>query len=290
MDNGSVMAEPRSSPAAEGLEIHVLGSGSALPDATRDTTALALRAPDGWTLVECPGAVVHKLARLGVRPHGLRRLLLSHDHVDHVYGLPHLLHAMACTGLKDLRLELHAPRDTLDTVSRMVAAHRLDGPGYPRLEATAVPMEEGATVVEGDGLRIVATPAEHGRDTVALRFEDGTAAACYSSDTRPSERLAALAREVALLFHDCAGPHRLRERFGHSHSSALEAAEIAAAAGVSELVLIHLGPDAQADPEGIQAEAQGAFAGRVHVARDGDVYRLGGSVAAGGGAAAEGAV
>ncbi len=255
----------------EGIRVHVLGSGSGLPGRDRDTTSLLVGTADGWTLVDCPGSVVSKLARLDLAPRDLKRVVLTHNHVDHVYGFPHLVHAMAIAG-DEGPLTVYAPRQTLETVEAMVSAHHLHGERYPSLELRAIEIVEGAVVIDG-ALRLLASPGAHGRDTVALRFESGGVAACHSSDTRPSEAVARLARDAGLLFHDCGGPHRLRGTFSDSHTSAPEAGEIASSAAAERLVLIHLGGAEDVLNESLE-EARGAFSGRVELAVDGGSYRV----------------
>lgn len=255
------------------LTVHVLGAGSGLPTARRDTTSLLVHGAGEWTLVDCPGSVVHKLARHGVRPGDLARLVLTHDHVDHIYGLPHLIHAVAISG-PGATLRLHAPAATLETVARLVDALGLEGDRYPELHMEEIPAEPGIPVAESEGLRITAAPTLHGRDTRALRFECAGNVACYSSDTRRSEALAGLFAGADLLLHDCAGLHAHREDFASNHSSAREAGEIAAAASVRELLLIHLSPEAERDEAALVKEAEGTFGGRVGVARDGELIRL----------------
>lgn len=251
----------------------MLGAGSGLPTARRDTTALLVRGAGEWTLVDCPGSVVHKLARRGVGPAELARVVLTHDHVDHIYGLPHLLHAMAILGgCRTLRL--HAPPATLETIADLVEVLGLEGDRYPSLQMEPIPGDSGHPVAERDGLRITAARTAHGRDTRALRFETPEAVLCHSSDTRPSDDLAEFFVGADVLLHDCAGTHDRREDFAANHSSAREAAEVAASAGVQALCLIHLAPAAERDEAALVTEAREVFAGRVAVARDGDLYRL----------------
>jgi len=255
------------------VRVHVLGSSSGMTSATRDTSGLVIETGEGTTLVDCPGGVVHKLARQGLRADALRRVVLTHNHVDHVYGVPHLLHALAIGAELD-SLTIHAPERTLETVRAVVTAHDLCGPRYANLDLRPIEMVGGTPVVENDGVRIVASPAAHRRDTVALRFQAGDVAVCHSSDTRPSEAVETLAHDARLLLHDCGGLHRHRSAFDHSHSSALEAGQIACAAGVAKLVLIHLNVDVDQQAEELIAEAAGAFEGEVVLACDQDVYEV----------------
>jgi ribonuclease Z len=268
-----ISADPSAGPCGPGeLLIDLLGSGSAVPTAERDTTSLLIGAPDGYSLLECPGGIVHKLARRGLRPADLRRLILSHDHVDHVYGFPHLMHALAISGER-APLEVAAPAQCLHTVRAMVAAHRLDRPHYPPIREVEIALREGFALPGSGATRIRCAPAQHGRETVSVRFDgtgEGTGASlCYSADTRPCEALARLARGADVLLHDCGGPHRLRERFGESHASAREAGQAAANATVGRLVLLHLSVSEPTLVEECRREAADAFGGEVMVASDG---------------------
>jgi ribonuclease BN (tRNA processing enzyme) len=142
------------------------------------------------------------------------------------------------------------------------------------VEEIEIALEEGAAIGAEAGTRIRATPATHGRDTVAVRFDAAGASVCHSSDTTPSAAVAHLARGADMLFHDCAGPHRSRDAFSTSHSSAHEAAEVAADAGVGALVLMHLGAVDDAVLEECVREAERGFSGAVILAHDGATWTL----------------
>ena len=76
------------------VELIVLGSSASVPDASHDTIGLVLRGPDWAILVECGGSPLHKLARLGVGLEELHAVILSHQHPDHIYGLPALVQGL----------------------------------------------------------------------------------------------------------------------------------------------------------------------------------------------------
>jgi len=255
------------------MVVDVLGCGSGYPTASRDTTGFLVGTPDGWSVVDCPGSLVHKLAQRGLQPSDLRRVIFTHNHVDHVYGFPHLIHALAIEGVVD-SVEVAGPAQTLATLQAMVAAHGLDGERYPRLREVEVPLEEEAEIAATCGVRIRFSPALHSRDTVAVRIDAGAASMCYSADTQPSRSVARLARGAGILLHDCGGPHRLRRVFAGSHSSAQEAARTAAEAETGRLVLVHLGVSEATLIEECVVEAQASFSGAVSAAYDGACWRL----------------
>ena len=251
-----------------GLLVDALGAGSGYPTARRDTSSLLIGAAEGWTLVDCPGSLVHKLAARGLSPATLRRVILTHDHVDHVYGFPHLIQALAIAGSTEA-IHFLGCGQAMATIEAMVEVHGLGGERYPEIRRTTIEMDSVHDVLNTDSLRVTAGPAEHTRDTLAFRFETTSAAVCYSADTRPCATVAELAAGTDVLLHDCAGPHRLRETFAASHSSALEAARVAADAGAARLVLFHLGARDDNLLEECRTEAVAEFGGPVELAEDG---------------------
>lgn len=269
---------------ADELRLIVLGSGSGLPTARRDTTGYLVRRGRDVTLVDCPGGVVHKLLRHGVTIDDISRVVLTHDHVDHIYGLPHLLHAMAIQGGRST-LPLFAPEQALARAAAILQAHDLHRPEYPRLLGRAIPLRVGVVVDESEVVRVTAAPARHGRDTVSLRFECADGSLAVSSDTLPNHDLVHLAAGVQLLLHDCGGLHEERlAGFGAHHASAREAAEVATAAAARALLLVHLPTDRPEALAALQEEAAAAFAGSIFVAEDDGEYLPGRLAAASAGA------
>ncbi len=89
----------------------------------------------------------------------------------------------------------------------------------------------------------------------------------YSGDTKPSPKIAELARNSDVLIHDCTldSSHKsLASDFGHS--TAAEAASVAKKAGAKTLFLVHLSPRYE-DASILEQEARKVFKNSI-VARD----------------------
>jgi len=122
-------------------------------------------------------------------------------------------------------------------------------------------LHRGERVVLDDGRTIDAAdlvgPPRRGRVLV------------YSGDTRPCDTLIAAAKGADLLVHEATFSTEDEARAKETgHSTAAEAARVAAEAGVRRLVLTHISPRYTRDAPELLAEARAVFPD-VTIARDG---------------------
>jgi ribonuclease Z len=129
------------------------------------------------------------------------------------------------------------------------------GPKFGRLhEGEAVELDDGR-VIEPD--QVVGDPRP-GRRLV------------YTGDTRPVDAVVEVAKNADLLIHDATFADDERDRARHTgHSTAREAGEVAARAGVERLALTHLSSRYAGGWERLEREAREAFDGECFVASDG---------------------
>ncbi len=82
----------------------------------------------------------------------------------------------------------------------------------------------------------------------------------YTGDTRPAERIIEFSKNADILIHDATFSHELFERAkAEGHSTAKEAAEVAAAAAVKRLYLFHISPRYDKESEHLLSEARKIF-------------------------------
>ncbi len=129
-----------------------------------------------------------------------------------------------------------------------------EGPLWGRLhKGETVTLDDGRTVRPSD---LVGQP-RRGRTLV------------YTGDTRPSLPVMEAARGADLLVHEATFGGDEAERAKETgHSTASEAARVAADAGVRRLVLTHISPRYTRDAPELLAEAQAVFPATI-IARDG---------------------
>jgi ribonuclease BN (tRNA processing enzyme) len=128
--------------------------------------------------------------------------------------------------------------------------------------------------LETEDFQVVSSPTIHSFPCNALRFEPkhSSRVVAYSGDTAPCANVSELARGAGLLLHEATVLESVSVEIGHS--TAAEAAAVAAEAGVSELWLVHTHPWLYRDGEANLHEAESLFSGKIHVAHDGDTLEF----------------
>jgi ribonuclease Z len=205
----------------------------------------------------------------GTDPCALTRVVITHIHPDHVYGLPSLFQTLVLLRrTAPLRLacreEHEAPIRSLLGVFGL-----LERPGtFPVVWEPVPPREAFAVGAPGD-LSITASPNAHGSmPNMAVRFEaPGRPTVVYSSDTEPCAAVEALARGAHTLIHDSTFSER-RPRSAGVHSTAAQAGEIAARAGVTRLILAHIDVGLHGELDALREEARARFTGQVEIASE----------------------
>jgi ribonuclease BN (tRNA processing enzyme) len=229
----------------------LLGTGGWIPTPRRETTCAILSLPEALFIFDAGTGLARLLEdrfRPELAPGRDIHLFLSHYHLDHVAGLVYLP-AM----LKGRTVYLHPPareitgldpREVIDSIIRKPfnPTSLMDMPVDIQVE----PLEEGEHALSGIPVRV--RRQIHADASVAFRVADQLV---FATDTAADPGTAVFAAGVSLLVHeawidgveedDPATEHVAREAY-LAHTSARQAAALAAEAGVKQLVLCHLIP------------------------------------------------
>jgi len=242
----------------------LLGSAATIANRGHDSIYLLLQYSGGELLIDCGGSPSYKLAQLGTDPGQLDGVLLTHDHSDHIYGFPLLVQTLMLlnwAGQWSKELVVWGLPETLGTARELLRLFELTD----RIPIDWRPLSAAGSelVLETQDLRILCAPVQHSRPTVGLRIEGKSSglSLVYSSDTEPCPSLRTLAQSADILLHEATVMAPMP-----GHSTPTQAGEIAAAAQVRRLVLVHFDP-AQ-NQEIMLAEAAIAFGGPVEMGQD----------------------
>lgn len=242
-------------------KVVILGSANAVTDRDHENTHLVIVGSERVALVDSPSNPILRLERAGVGFHSVTDLIVTHFHPDHVSGVPIFLMEMWLMG-RTSPLEIFGLDYTLDRLEKMLRLydwHRW--PNFYPVSFTRVPAAELTPVLDCPDYRILSSPVKHLIPTIGLRLEfPNKKIFAYSCDTEPCEQAVRLAAGADALIHESSGATT-------GHSTAAQAGEIAARAGVSHLYLIHY-PNGSYRTSDLVAEAQTRFQGRVSLAED----------------------
>ncbi|MCP4401292.1 MAG: MBL fold metallo-hydrolase [bacterium] len=261
-------------------KIILLGSAGAVTNGDRDNVSLALsiqpkERADYQLLIECGGSAAHKLAKLGIPYESLEDIILTHAHLDHIYGLPGLVFSMIYRDLSRKKpLRIYCPEEAVETIRTLLDFFGLRRERSFPVEIKGIPAEEHSPVFDNEHILVTASPVDHapGVATFGLRIENKLSGkvVVYSGDTGYSERLIRLAENADMLFHECSGLSQ--QPIPSSHSNALEVGQVALQCKAKKLVLLHFDCVLNDEVASMIREVRQSFTGEIVAASDFDEY------------------
>jgi ribonuclease Z len=261
------------------MPFQFFGTSGAIPSAARDNTALAFYSSDDVVLVDCSGSPYQKILKGGLDPMRVSSLIVTHRHVDHLYGIPSLAHNMGLAGRR-ATLHVYALPETLPILHGFMKLFPLEEKMPYRVELHEIPPKEGYPVLRAKGFRIQSAPVTHGAPNIGLRVEFASpqerGVVVYSSDTSPCPSLIALARGADILIHEATFLHGDAARAASDgHTTGYQAGEVATKAGVRRLILCHFVASLHDQVEELRREARQTYSGPVEIPEEFVEYRVG---------------
>lgn len=213
-----------------------LGTSSALSNAERDNTYMALVFKGEILLIDCAGSPVHRLSRAGLDFRKITAVIITHGHIDHVYGLPVLLFCMKL--IKRYKpVRVFCPTGVEPVIKNLLGI-------FPTLRDVDFPIDIRSVSLDGElfykkrGLRIYSLPAVHNTPSMGLIIELGNKRVVYSGDTAPNTILLEKAKGCNLLIHEC----NFSRRKSTDHTNLLDIKKIITEANPENVILTHLSP------------------------------------------------
>ena len=213
-----------------------LGIAGWMPSNGHETSTFLVRSFDRALLLDA-GTGVRRLITNPSLLQDIRRvdILLSHFHLDHVIGLSYL------NALTNIEIGIWGPGASLYGVSTHDVLRRLLSPPLLAFDITdriAAVREVPGGFFRVNGFEVASRyQRQHTSPTLAYRIND---ALVYCTDTGYDPGNIGFAHGAQLLLHEA---WSATKPVDSGHSTAVEAAEIAAAANVAQLLLCHLPPN-----------------------------------------------
>lgn len=172
-------------------------------------------------------------------------IFLTHAHLDHIVGLTFLFDVLY--GKQMERVTVHGEQEKLDAIRTHLFSELLF-PVDPPFEMQAL---SGPVPVAGDG-KLSFFPLKHPGGSVGYRIDWPDRSMAYVTDTvaEKSADYVEKIRGVDLLVHECYFDDDMPEQAELTgHSCLTPVVEVAAAAEVGQLVLVHINPLLESDDQ-----------------------------------------
>lgn len=225
------------------MQLVFLGTGGYHPNERRHTASLLL--PDIGVALDAGTGFFRVPGRL--RSTTLD-VFLTHAHLDHICGLTFILVPLMRGDLK--RIRVFGSEETL----RAVRTHLLAKEVFPvEPDFEWHPLAESVDLPNNGKLTWIAL--DHPGGAIGFRLDWRERSLAYITDTSAPGNYADFVRGVDVLVHECYFPDELEawaRKTGHSSSS--NVAELAKAANVKRLYLVHVDPQrSDDDPVGLDS-------------------------------------
>ncbi|MBC6356147.1 MAG: ribonuclease Z [Lactobacillus helsingborgensis] len=160
------------------MELQFLGTGAGQPSKKRNVSSIALKMLDEineiW-LFDVGEATQHQILRTNIRLRKVTKIFISHNHGDHIFGLPGLLATRSFQG--DVGpITIYGPAGLEEFVRTALKVSRTKI-SYP---IKFVVLEEGGLIFQGNGFRVYAEKLAHRVPSFGYRVVE---------DNRPGELL-----------------------------------------------------------------------------------------------------
>lgn len=230
------------------LKFTFLGVNGSLQEPGGGNTSLLVTGEEGAVAVDLSVNLPAVIAA------GIDGVILTHEHIDHVYGLPSLLHQLWIGG-REKALSIYLPsgmKELTEGLMDLFGLRRKSRMFHIRL------LEESKFQVGSMSFALFST--DHTGCSVGVAVGERGEKLVYTSDTRPIEEIPPVMRDARVLITEASGVSGEEELLiRKGHSSGKDAGTLAGRLGVDSLYLCHL-PTGKAAKEEILGEARAVFA------------------------------
>ncbi|MCB1195824.1 MBL fold metallo-hydrolase [bacterium] len=254
------------------MKILQLGKASAVPPEGQYNASYVIDAGGQLILIDTPPSIITQLNNARIKPEQIDWIAITHQHGDHLLGLPMLL-VYGYALFPDKIWRIIVQDFLIDTIRHLIEIaypellHKRpfftnNIQFYPISNPTDFLLELSARTT------IRAASTCHGVPCTAIRIGTADQSVTYSADTGFTEPVVELAQNTSLLIHE-AGLGAVKPPPAPAHHSTAEQAGTAAQrAHARELWLTHLSDCSETGINGAVRAARNSFGGTVRVVDD----------------------
>jgi len=148
---------------ASEIKIHFLGTSAQIPSADRNHTAMLLEYKGENILIDCGEGTQRQFRKARLNPCKVSKILITHWHGDHVFGLPGFLSTLSLSGYNK-KLIIYGPKKTKVFVKELLNIFNFERNFEVEVE------EVSGKFFETDEFFLSSEEMEHGIPTNAYSF------------------------------------------------------------------------------------------------------------------------
>lgn len=151
------------------FELNILGCGSAKPTTRHQPTSQILNVRGKFFMIDCGEGVQTQMQKMGLSMMNIGHIFISHNHGDHVFGLPGLIGTMDLLG-RTSELHVHGPLQVGDFIDYLLKTFYTDI-GY-NVIFHPVDVHQYALVYEDRSITVHSIPLQHRLPTSGYLFRE----------------------------------------------------------------------------------------------------------------------
>jgi len=149
------------------FELNILGCGSAKPTIRHQPTSQILNVRGKYFMIDCGEGAQTQMQLMGLSMMNIGHIFISHNHGDHVFGLPGLIGTMDLLG-RTAELHIHGPQQVGELVDFLLHTYYADI--QYRVLFHPVDVHLHALIYEDRSLTVRSIPLQHRIPTVGYLF------------------------------------------------------------------------------------------------------------------------
>lgn len=187
------------------MDIAVLGTSNGVTDQNRTNTSILMSTDTTSVLIDASGSPGYRFEKANVSIEDLDAVLLTHEHTDHMYGLPSLVHHIFLKTLSSTRppLNIYGTAAAIESARKILKALNV----YERERLFQINMHtldyDTGSLSVGD-ITLEYFPVDHiVTDTIGISVDHNDNRFVYSCDTEPCREVIKRSKDSKLLVHEC---------------------------------------------------------------------------------------
>ena len=151
------------------FELNILGCGSAKPTTRHNPSSQILNVRGKFFMIDCGEGAQSQMQRMGLSMMSIGHIFISHNHGDHVFGLPGLIGTMDLLG-RTSELHIHGPQQVGELIDFLLHTYYSD----IQYDVCFHPFDTSASalIFEDRSITVHSIPLRHRLPTCGFLFRE----------------------------------------------------------------------------------------------------------------------